>query len=95
MPAIAAAASVVGLPSLSTAQPGGIAWPAVAARRILPIAVALIAMSSSSGSPLAVGTAIAIGLLPTTASAPPGAGISGRVLDMTMPTLPARASVSA
>ena len=31
------------------------------------------------------GTAIAIGLLPTTRSAPPGAGIRGRVLHMAMP----------
>ena len=39
--------------------------------------------------------AIAIGLFPTTRSAPPGAGISGRVLHMTMPTQSAFAAWSA
>ena len=60
--------------------------PAAAASLILPMAVALIAMSTSTGNSPALGSAIAIGLLPVIASAPPGAGISGRVFDITMPT---------
>ena len=38
-----------------------------------------------------VGTAMASGLFPTTGSAPPGAGMSGRVFAMTRPTAPRRA----
>jgi hypothetical protein len=38
---------------------------------------------------------MASGLLPTTGSAPPGAGIIGRVLAATMPTQPARGAASA
>ena len=52
------------------------------------MAVALSARSTSAGKSPWVGSAIASGLLPTSASAPPGAGISGRVFDMTMPTQP-------
>ena len=50
------------------------------------MAVALSAISTSTGKSPALGSANAIGLLPTMASAPPGAGISGRVFDITMPT---------
>ncbi len=50
------------------------------------MAVALSAMSISTGCSPALGSAIASGLLPTSASAPPVAGIRGRVFDMTMPT---------
>ena len=49
------------------------------------MAASLVAMSSPIGIAPSAGTATAIGLLPTTRSAPPGAGISGRVLHMTMP----------
>ncbi|MNY40672.1 hypothetical protein D3C86_1754300 [compost metagenome] len=35
---------------------------------------------------------MAIGLLPTTRSAPPGAGIKGRVLENAKPTMPAAAN---
>ena len=85
MPAIASVASVVGLPSLRTAQFAGMAWPAFSASRILPMAASLVAISSTSGIGPSLGIAIASGLLPTTRSAPPGAGISGRVLHMAMP----------
>ena len=50
------------------------------------MAVALSAMSASTGNAPAEGSATAIGLLPTSASAPPGAGISGRVFESTIPT---------
>jgi len=86
MPLIAAAGSVVGLPSASIAQSCGMGCPAAAARRIFPMAVALSAMSASTGNSPVEGSATAMGLLPTMASAPPGAGINGRVLDSTMPT---------
>ena len=43
------------------------------------MAASLVAISSTMGMGPAVGMAMAIGLLPTTASAPPGAGISGRI----------------
>ena len=49
------------------------------------MAVALSAMSASTGNSPAEGSAMAMGLLPTRASAPPGAGINGRVFDSTMP----------
>jgi hypothetical protein len=49
------------------------------------MAVALSAMSASTANSPADGSATAMGLLPTKGSAPPGAGISGRVLDSTMP----------
>jgi len=52
----------------------------------LPIAVALSAMSTSTGYSPVLGSAMAIGLLPVRASAPPGAGINGRVFDITIPT---------
>src|SRR5215470_8525535 len=93
MPLIAAAGSVVGRPSASTAQSAGMLLPAAAARRILPIAVALKAMSTSTGNSPADGSAMAIGLLPTSASAPPGAGSSGRVFDNTMPMQPSPAII--
>ena len=57
-----------------------------AASRILPMAVALNAMSASTGNAPAEGSAMAMGLLPTMASAPPGGGINGRVFESTMPT---------
>ncbi len=59
------------------------------------MAVALNAMSASTGNAPAEGSATAMGLLPTKASAPPGAGISGRVLHMTMPIQSAAAACSA
>src|SRR5580698_9057473 len=88
IPLIASFGSVVGLPSAAIAQSAGIGLPAAAARRILPIAVALSAISTSTGWAPLVGSAKAIGLLPVMASAPPGAGNNGRVFDMTMPTQP-------
>src|SRR5215831_7864346 len=72
MPLMAAAGSVVGRPWESTAQSSGMRAPAAAARRILPIAVALNAMSASAANSPAEGSAMAMGLLPTSASAPPG-----------------------
>jgi hypothetical protein len=95
MPAIASAGSVVALPSAFTAQVPGIASPAFSAIRILPIAASLVAMSSTIGAGPSDGTAIAIGLFPTTRSAPPGAGISGRVLHITMPIQSSAAAFSA
>ena len=95
MPAIASDGLVVGAPAAVTAQVGGIASLAFSAMRILPIAASLVAMSSTIGMSPAVGTAIAIGLLPTTRSAPPGAGISGRVLHIAMPMQSASAACRA
>src|ERR1700760_2842126 len=95
MPEIASAGLVVGAPVAVTAQVGGIALPAFSAMRILPIAASLVAMSSTIGISPAVGTAIAIGLLPTTRSPPPGGGISGRVLHIAMPMQSAAAACSA
>ena len=46
---------------------------------------------AEAGCAPAFGKAIAIGLLPVIASAPPGAGISGRVFDITIPTQPCSA----
>src|SRR5580698_7492517 len=88
MPLIASFGSVVGLPSAAIAQSAGMDLPAAAARRILPIAVALRAMSTLTGCTPLLGTATAIGLLPVIASAPPGAGNSGLVFDITIPTQP-------
>ena len=59
------------------------------------MAASLVAMSSTIGTAPATGSAIAIGLLPTTRSAPPGAGMSGRVLHMAMPMQPACAACCA
>ncbi len=78
--------SVVGKPSAVTAQFDGIVLPAFSAMRILPMAASLVAMSSTIGVFPEVGMAMASGLLPTTRSAPPGAGINGRVLHMARPT---------
>ena len=57
-----------------------------------PMAVALIAMSTTSGRPSAEGNAIDKGLLPTTRCAPPGAGIKGRVFEKAKPTMPSAAT---
>src|ERR1039458_6536974 len=86
MPAIASVGLVVGEPSAVTAQLAGIGLPAFSAMRILPIAASLVAMSSTIGIVPAVGMEMARGLLPRTRSAPPGAGINGRVLHMAIPT---------
>ena len=95
IPAIASDGSDVALPSDFAAHVVGIACPAFSAIRILPIAASLVAMSSTMGIGPSDGPAIAIGLFPTTRSALLGAGISGRVLHMTMPTQSAFAAWSA
>ncbi len=95
MPLMASFGSVVTVPAASVAQSPGMLSPEAAARRILPMAAWLVAMSKLRGLPEAVGSAMATGLLPTRRSAPPGAGISGRVLLMTTPTLPLAAARSA
>jgi hypothetical protein len=59
------------------------------------MAASLVAMSSTSGTAPSTGTAMASGLLPTTRSAPPGAGISGRVLHIATPMQSFLASCSA
>jgi len=86
---------VVGAPSAVTAHVEGMDSLAFSAMRILPMAASLVAMSRTRGIFPAVGNAIAIGLLPTTRSAPPGAGISGRVLHIAMPMQPASAACRA
>ena len=70
--------SVEAPPSERTIQPSGIPLPRAWASLILPAATAEVAMSISTGSPRADGTAIAIGLVPSRASAPPnGATLFG------------------
>ena len=89
---MAAAALVVGTPASSVAQPSGIGRPFASAIRMRPMAVALIAMSTTSGRPSAEGNAIDKGLLPTKRWAPPGAGIKGRVFEKAKPTMPSAAT---
>ena len=65
----AAWGSVVGLPSLSSAQPSGIGSPALLAWFSFPIETTLVAMSSTTGS--VPGTAIETGLVDTPAARVP------------------------
>ena len=68
---LAAAESVVGLPSASSAQPAGMGLPSRAAAWILPMAVTVVEMSRMSGSSSPAGAAMTIGFVPSRLSAPP------------------------
>jgi hypothetical protein len=61
---------------------------------ILPIAVAEVAMSRTNRAERA-GKPMAIGLVPTIASAPPYGVTSASEVVMTMPTIPSLAAASA
>src|SRR5512145_588112 len=82
-PSSAAFGSVVGLPSLSVAQVGGIDSPRLAALRILARATTESAMSRRIGGPPGLGTQKPTGLLPSRASRPPqGAMVVDALLPM-------------
>ena len=80
--------SVVGLPSTSTAQPRGMDSPRVRAPMILPCAASLVAMSRCGPTPLVIGTATEMGLVPSTGRPPKGAHIHGSPLHTAMPRNP-------
>ena len=91
-PCNAAAASVVGLPAASSAQPGGIGLPSFAATMTLPRATSERLRSTISGSPLRRGNTAATGLVPKIGCRPPAAGIAAGELANPIPTRPAAAT---
>src|SRR5690606_8862462 len=88
-PLNAAAPSVVGLPSASSARPGGIASPRCAANFNLPRATVDIAISTRNGGPSPVGAPKAKGLVPKKAFRAPQGGRAGEALVNTSPMQPA------
>ena len=66
--------SVSGWPSGPTIQPAGIGSPRWASVLILPTAATVVAMSRTNGGCSPAGTAIAIGLVPSSRSEPPNGG---------------------
>ena len=93
-PAAAAAASVVGSPVASTAQPAGIGSPSSACRRIRPIDTSPVAMSRTSGSGRA-GTAMATGFVPIMAVRPPDGWTRASLVVSAIPIMPWSATASA
>ena len=91
LPVNAALASVVGLPSLSTAQPSGIGLPSLAYTMILPRVTSVSDKSTTIGSAFLRGITAAIGLVPKNARLPPHALIADGELVNAMPTMPASA----
>ena len=91
-PSSAVSGSSVSVPNRSVAQPDGMLFPSLAARTIFPIAAALTAMSTTIGGYFPLGNASEKGLLPTTFSAPPGAGINDSVLLQQIPIIPLSAA---
>jgi hypothetical protein len=91
-PSSAALASVVGLPSASSAQPSGIGSPFLAATITLPRATSDRLRSISSGSPARRGNAAATGLVPKIGCRPPAAGMAAGELAKPRPTMPAAAA---
>src|SRR5450830_172678 len=93
-PARPASALAVGAPSLSMAQPNGIALPLRRCNSISPLATALVAKSNTYGTPPGRGHENAIGLVPNTGLVPPAGatqlwlGVSAR------PIRPSAASCS-
>jgi hypothetical protein len=94
VPSSAAAASVVGLPAPSSAQPSGIGSSLCPAAMILPRATLLTDRSITMGSAPGTGAAKAIGLVPNSACAPPQGAIAPGVLTSIIATSPWRASSS-
>jgi len=80
VPARAAAASVVGRPSGSKAQPSGMRLPALWAAMMLPRATSEVAMSIRTGNPLPVGKDTASGFVPNIASHAPSGDMAGSQL---------------
>ncbi len=70
-------------------------WPAWRATRIFAIPPSLVAMSNTTGGCAFAGMAMASGLVPTSGSAPPGAGMTAREFDMAMPMQPSAAAIPA
>ena len=91
-PASAAWASVVGWPSASSAQPGGMASPFLAATITLPRATSLRLRSTISGSAPRRGNTAATGLVPKIGCLPPAAGMAAGELAKPSPTMPAAAT---
>src|SRR5918992_2729707 len=92
-PSRAAAGSVVGAPSASTAQPAGIGSPRCLARYTLPRATAVLAMSMTRTSWPPAGAAIDHGLVPTVLRRPPQGAMAGLALVVRMATQPSRAAI--
>ena len=82
MPSSPAFGSVVGLPSLSSAQPGGMGLPSRAATMSLPRATSERLRSITMGGASRRGNAAAIGLVPKSARLPPHIGMAaGRIAE--------------
>ena len=94
LPANPALALVVGLPSTSLAQPRGMSRPSAAACLTLTLAVALVAMSTMMGSPLARGAPKPMGLVPKNGRFPPNGATDDGALAKARLTSPCRASKS-
>ena len=91
-PSSAACASVVGLPSRSSAQPSGIGLPCFAATMTFPRATSESDRSMASGAPARRGNTAAMGLVPKSGRLPPAAGIAAGELPNASPTMPALAT---
>ena len=91
VPASAAFASVVGLPSASNAQPSGIGSSFCAWTMISLLATTLDDWSITIGGPSWRGTPQAIGLVPNTGRVPPQGAIDPGALTKPSPTRPSLA----
>ena len=91
-PARPAAASVVGCPLASSAQPAGMARPSLAATISLPRAASLKDRSIIKGEALRRGKTAATGLVPKMGCLPPAAGMAAGELAKPRPTMPASAT---
>ena len=78
---------MMGLPSWSASQPAGISAPNLWAMRILLTATELVAASNTNGASFRVGTATAIGLVPSRGSAPKVGNTDGGQLVMQTPIM--------
>jgi len=92
VPLSAASGSSVGSPTESSAPPSGILSPCRCALRILPRATTLDDMSRATGS--GPGTAIEIGFVPSSASAPPQGDMAALAFPMQTPANPCAAACS-
>jgi hypothetical protein len=90
---MASTGSVVGRPSRSSAQSGGMGAPFLAASRSLPPATTEVAMSSTIGSFLPAGTANENGLVAYVGVVPPKGGRMAGPLFIDTPMKPARAAI--
>ena len=93
---MASAGSRSGRPSASIAQPSGSSRPSSQARRSLPMATVLVAMSRQKGGLRRAGAAKAMGLVPNIGSRPRvGTTEAFQTLLVARPMKPASAAIRA